>query len=351
MKLNTKNKAIVILTLMISLLLLISVKSFAQSSSEKIHIGLIYPLSSNGTNAPRDTNRFSLNLLGGVSAAEHGFTFAGLFNVIKQDTRGVQFAGLSNHIGKKADGAMFAGLINTYGGGKGLAAAGLGNFSKTKSGVQVAGIFNKAGDVSSLQMTGLINVASYVHGSQISGLMNIAKNVKGVQMAGLINIADTADCQIGLINISRNGEKSLAVTYDENQTAMLTFRSGVGMFYGILGIGYNFKNDKQKYAYEAGLGVHALKKGVFRLNAELSQSGLTDFKKGEYSKSSFKLLPSARIANGIELFAGPSVNYISTNTEEGKALKTKYISSWGGNDGHDFHAFYIGYTAGIQVAL
>lgn len=347
MGMSTKNKAMIIL----SLLLLISVNSFAQNSSEKIHIGLIYPLSSNGTHAPLDTNRFSLNLLGGVSAAEHGFTFAGLFNVVKQDTRGVQFAGLSNHIGKKADGTMFAGLINTYGGGKGLAAAGLGNFSKTKSGVQMAGIFNKAGDVSTLQMTGLANVASYVRGSQISGLINIAKNVKGLQMAGLVNIADTADYQIGLINISRNGEKNLAATVDENQTAMLTFRSGVKVFYGILGIGYNFKNDKQKYAYEAGLGVHAFKKGIFQLNAELTQSGLTDFKKGEYYRSSFKLLPSVKIANGIELFAGPSVNYIDTNTDEGKTLKTKYISSWGGNDGHAFKAFYLGYTAGIQVAL
>lgn len=351
MKISTNNKAMVILTLMICLLLLISVRSFAQSNSDKINIGLIYPLSSNGSTAARDTNKFSLNLLGGLSAAEHGFTFAGLFNVVKLDTRGVQVAGFSNHIGRKADGVMFAGFMNTYGGGKGLAAAGFGNFSKSKSSVQMAGVFNKAGDVSSLQVTGLINVAGYVHGSQISGLMNVAKNVKGVQMAGLINIADTADCQIGLINISRNGEKSLAVTYDENQTAMLTFRSGVGMFYGILGIGYNFKNDKQVYAYEAGLGIHAIQTGPFRLNAELTQGGMTDFKKGEYYRSSFRLLPAVKIARAVELFAGPSINYINTNTEEGKTLRTKYISSRGGNDGRAFRAFYIGYSAGIQVAL
>lgn len=351
MKMRTNDKVIVILTLMTGLLLLISVRSFAQNNSDKINIGLIYPLSSNGSGAARDTNKFSLNLIGGLSAAEHGFTFAGLFNVIKQDTRGAQFAGFSNHIGRKADGVMFAGFMNTYGGGKGLAAAGFGNFSKSKSSVQMAGIFNKAGDVSTLQMTGLINVASYVRGSQISGLMNVAKNVKGVQMAGLINIADTADYQIGLINISKNGEKSIAVTYDENQTAMITFRSGVKMFYGILGIGYNFKNDKEVYAYEAGLGIHAIRRGPFMLNAELTQSGLTNFKRGEYYRSSFKLLPSVKIARAVELFAGPSVNYINTTTEEGKTLRTKYISSWGGNDGHAFKAFYIGYTAGIQVAL
>ncbi|HEY0175574.1 MAG TPA: hypothetical protein VGC08_04290, partial [Pedobacter sp.] len=285
---------------------------------------------------------FSLNLIAGISAAEHGVSFAGFTNIVRNDTRGLQLAGFSNHIGKKADGTMLAGFINTYGGGKGLAAAGFGNFSKAKSRVQMAGVFNKAGDVSSLQMTGLANVASYVRGSQISGIINVAKNVKGLQMASLINIADTADCQIGLINISRNGEKSLSASFDENQTLMMDFRSGVKTVYGILGLGYNFKNRKQVYAYEAGLGVHLIKGSLFLLDAELTEGSLFDFKKGDYYKSSFRLLPSIRIARAIVIFAGPSLNYISTDTEEGRTLRTKYISSWGGDNGHDFRAFYFG---------
>jgi hypothetical protein len=263
----------------------------------------------------------------------------------------MQIAGFSNHIGQKADGAMLAGFINTYGGGRGLAVAGFGNFSKSTGTVQLSGAFNKAGDISSIQLTGLANVAGDVKGTQISGFMNIAKKVKGLQMSGFINIADTADCQIGFINLSKNGEKSLGATIDENQTVMLTFRSGVNTLYGILGLGYNFKNKKEIYAYEAGLGMHVVKTNIFRLNAELTGSSLLDFKKGNYYKSSFNLLPAVKIAHAIELFAGPSFNYVNTDTEEGRTLQTKYVSSWGGNHGHDFHAFYFGYTAGIQVAL
>lgn len=350
MKLRSDKRRIAAFTIIMLTIILTGVSVFAQNS-EKMNIGLIYPLSSNGRNAPRDTNKFSLNLIAGLSAAEHGMSFAGMTNVVKNNARGLQIAGFSNHIGKKADGVMLAGFINTYGTGSGLATAGFGNFAKAKSNVQIAGAFNKAGDVSSLQVTGLANVAEYVRGSQISGFLNIAKNIKGLQMAGFINIADTADCQIGLINISKNGEKAFAATIDENQTVMLTFRSGVKLFYGILGIGYNFKNKKEVYAFEAGIGIHAINAGIFRLNAELAQSSLLDFKKGEYYRSSFRLLPAVKLSNAITLFGGPSLNYINTDTEEGKSLKTKYISTWGGNEGRAFQAFYFGYTAGVQIGF
>jgi len=324
---------------------------YAQNSDRaKTNIGLVYPLSSNWTSAPRDTNNFSLNLIAGVSAAERGITIAGFSNIIHNDARGLQVAGFSNHIGKNADGTMVAGFLNTYGSGKGFAVAGFANISRSSSGAQIAGFLNKGGDVSSLQIAGFSNIAHDVKGVQIAGFMNVAKNVKGTQLS-FINVADSAGTQIGIINLAKNGEKSIGATIDENQTTLITFRSGGRVMYGIIGIGYNFNNKRDKYAYEAGLGAHLFKVEAFRLNAELVSGSLESFKGGSYFKSSFRLLPAFKITRSLELFGGPSINYVNTDTEEGRKMTTKYISSWTRNNGRDLYGFYVGYTAGIQVSF
>jgi hypothetical protein len=121
--------------------------------------------------------------------------------------------------------------------------------------------------------------------------------------------------------------------------------------YGIIGIGYNFNNKRDKYAYEAGLGAHVLNMESFRLNTELVSGSLESFKGGSYFKSTFRLLPAFKITRSLEIFGGPSINYVNTNTEEGRKLTTKYISSWTRNNGRDLYGFYVGYTAGIQVVF
>jgi hypothetical protein len=337
--------------ILILALVLQQLNSFAQSNKDKINIGLVYPLSSNWKDAPNDTNKFSLNLIAGVSAAERGLTLGGISNIVRHNTTGLQIAGFSNHVGETANGTMIAGFLNTYGTGKNFAIAGFGNLAKTGSGTQIAGFINVGGNVSAVQVAGFTNIANDVKGSQISGFMNTAKKVKGVQIAGFVNIADSADYQIGIINISKNGEKSLGVMIDENQTTLITFRSGGKLIYGILGVGYNFDNKNQKYAWQAGLGVHLINAGIFRLNTELTQNGLESFKRGTYLRPAIALLPSIRLANHIDIFAGPSFNYVTTNTTEGRNMHDKYTSSWGGNNGSDFHGFYFGYSAGVQVRL
>ena len=325
--------------------------SYAQDRKHsRANIGMIYPLSSNWTDAPRDTNSFSLNLLAGVSAAEHGISIAGVSNIIRQDAKGLQIAGFSNHIGKNANGTLVAGFMNTYSEGKAVAVAGFTNISRNGSGAQIAGFLNKGNQISSVQIAGFTNIARDVKGIQVAGFLNIAKKVKGVQL-GFINLADSAGSQIGIINIAKNGEKAIGVTIDENQTTLLTFRSGGKKLYGIIGAGYNFNNKRDKYAFEAGLGAHLLQIKSFRLNTELVSGGLLSFKGGEYFKSSLRLMSSLKLAPRIEIFGGPSINYINTDTEDGKSMTKKYISSWSRNNRRDLYGFYIGYTAGIQVSV
>lgn len=368
-----------------ALLLLTSFNLFAQLPG-KIHVGLVYPLSSNGTHAPLDTNNFSIHLLAGVSAAERGLTFAGFSNVILNDAVGSQFAGFSNHIRGTANGSQFAGFANTYGGGKGAAFAGFTNIAhgdvkgaqfagfantaKNVKGAQFAGFSNYANsikgsqfagfinvsnrNVSQSQIAGFINKAGDVKGTQIAGFINIAKKVRGAQIAGFINIAEDSDCPIGIINIIKNGEKSIGVSVDETQTAILSFRSGGKVLYGIIGVGYNFNRDsypnkEEVYAAELGLGAHFFPSSAFRINTELVATTLESFNPGEYFKTSFRLMPNLKLFKTLSLFGGPSVNFVTTNTDEGKQLYTKNVRSWNNRWGNDYNALYIGYNAGLHL--
>lgn len=362
-------------------LLISGLSGFSQQTNPgKIHIGLVYPLSTNGTHAPLDTNKLSFHLIAGVSSVEQGFSFAGLSNIIRNEAKGTQFAAFSNHIGKKADGLLIAGFLNTYGEGQGAQLAGFGNFSRGNvkgaqlagfgnmarevNGAQLAGFFNIAAsvkgyqlagfmnlskkNVSCTQFAGFINKASDVNGSQFAGFINIAKKVKGIQGAGFINIADSSDYPIGIINLIKKGEKAISITTDETSSTMLSFRSGGKVLYGIIGIGYNFKNKDEVYAMEIGFGAHWFQSSSFRLNTELTGMSVESFKRGEYFKSSFKVLPALRIGKHMELFGGPSFNFLSTNTIEGKTLHKKFIHSWENKWGDHLQALYIGYGGGIQ---
>lgn len=158
-----------------------------------VNIGLVYPISTNGIRATECSNSFSLNAIAGVSRTETGLSIAGFSNIILDDASGCHLAGFAN--------------LTRNG----------------SSGVQVAGFMNRSGDAN----------------MQVAGFINIARKVKGVQLAGFINIADSSDYPIGIINIIRNGEKSIGFSIDETRTALLTLRSGGRELYGILGLGYN----------------------------------------------------------------------------------------------------------------
>lgn len=348
--------------------------------AEKVNIGIIYPISTNGTHAAADTNLLSLNLIAGVSAGEKGLAFAGLSNVVRYDAIGMQFAGFSNHVGKRAEGLMFAGFMNTCRDAKGLQFAGFTNIaSKNVEGAQFAGFLNVSSNLKGAQFAGFANIAEHVtgpqaagfanvsrnlkgsqfagfanvaenvKGSQFAGFINVARKVSGLQASGFINIADSSDHPLGFINIIKNGEQSLGFSMDESETGMMSFRSGGKILYGIVAAGYNLKNKDEVYAFELGLGAHLINSKVFRINTELTMLTLEDFRSGEYFKNSFKLMPSVRPVKNLEIFGGPVFNYVNTNTTEGRALTDKYIRTWENRWGNNFQGIYLGYTGGINI--
>lgn len=359
-------------TLFIAILLFITLplRSIAQrDSTAAVHIGFIYPVSSNGRQAASITNRFSLHAIAGLSKAETGASIAGVANVVKQDVSGAQMAGAANVIGGSASGVQLSGVANVIGGvatgaqlagfanitggeAQGAQVAGFLNLAEASGAAQVAGFANIAKkNAKGLQLAGFLNKGSDVN-AQVAGFANVAKKVKGVQLAGFINIADSSDYPIAIFNFIKNGEKSVAFTIDETMTGIVSFRSGGRVLYGIAGIGYNFKdNPKAMYAAEGGLGAHIPLGGntsvrSLRINLEAVGTTLTDFHGGSYNKNSIRVLPALRLGSRFEAFAGPTINYVSYERENDYDFIKKYI--WKNNSSKDFQGVFVGFNAGLQ---
>ncbi|RBL88810.1 hypothetical protein DF182_19825 [Chitinophaga flava] len=344
------------------------------------HVGLVYPISTNGKDAPLYTNQFSLHIIAGVSKAETGAALAGISNIVKENVSGAAVAGFSNHIGNITKGASVAGFMNTvHNKAQGVMVAGFINSAKELKGYQVSGFANFAtkGDTSSGQLAGFLNkgdtvqlsisgfgnmhrnakvqLAGFINTNgnahtQVAGLMNVAKKVKGVQVAAFLNIADSSDYPIGIINIVKKGEKQLSLSVDETSTTILSFKSGGRVMYGIIGVGYNFKDADTRYAIQAGIGAHVFERPRFRINVEATSTALTDVKKWEYHKQTLAILPAWRLGSRVEVFAGPTFNHVNTKNGIGEDLSGYYL--WSGHyRNNKFWGDYIGGTAGVQVKL
>ena len=322
---------------------------FAQSNEDKktvFQLSFVPPLSTNGAYSYQYTNTVSLNLLVGVSRNEEAFTWGGISNIILNDAKGFQMAGLSNYVGND---------------GQGVQSAGLANVNKNKfSGFQMAGLANTASEMTGFQFAGLVNIAKEVNGLQIAGLVNIAKEVNGIQFAGLVNIADKSDCPIGLINIIKNGEMGVAVTYDALGSTIATFRSGGRYTYGIIGVGYNHKTENSSLVAEGGFGAHIPVTSWFRINNELKASTIGNDSDEPVLNTGYSLIPSFsplmqsknplplhRVQERIELFGGVGINYMMTKDVSNSKIFPNH-SLWKKAESTKLQQLYIGYQFGIQ---
>lgn len=298
----------------------------------------------------QETNRYanlpSLNLLVGISYNEPCFTFSPLCNIVLNDASGVQFAGISNHIKNDGKGFEFAGLVNTASQFKGVQFAGFTNIADNITGLQFAGLSNTASkNIRGVQFAGIVNTAGDVTGVQFAGFVNIAQKVHGVQFATLVNVAEECDCPIGIINIIRNGEKGIALTYDINGTGILSFRSGSKYTYGIIGVGINHKADSDnKIAFEAGYGAHIPVLDWFRIDNELKATTIGSAEKS-INNFSYSLLPSFIIGGHYNIFAGVSLNYLIA---QGTPCLVPSSLLWVKNHNNWHQELYIGGQIGVQ---
>ncbi|RFS19701.1 hypothetical protein DVR12_21595 [Chitinophaga silvatica] len=350
------------------------------SSAHPINLGLVYPLSVYGKNAANQTDRVSVFAIAGVSKSTTAVAIAGVSNVIKQVGTGVQVAGFSNHIGttwhsatvagfmnqvkSHGDGAMVAGFMNSSVSFRGIQVAGFANFVKKEVyGSQVAGFMNVAKLNSTVQAAGFLNsgskanvqIAGFCNNAdeasvQVAGFINKAHKVKGVQVAGFINIADSSDYPIGIINIVKGGERQISVSIDETATVIAAFKSGGRYLYGILGAGYNVKESESLYALQAGVGANVFSLPVARLRVEALSTMMTSFKGDYYNRISLNVFPSVHVGKRIEIFGGPTFNWLFTENGLGIDLRKHYL--WSETYKHDrFRALYVGVSGGVAVKI
>ncbi|MEK6482242.1 hypothetical protein WJR50_32180 [Catalinimonas sp. 4WD22] len=332
---------------------------------KSFQFGLIYPLSTNGTQAGKYVNEFSLNLLVGYAAGLDGVEFsgfgniendfvkgaqfAGFFNVVKNNVDGAQFAGFTNVNGGNMKGGQFAGFINmaagevegiqgagfmnmTTGYTKGaqlagfmnvvtddaqaLQAAGFGNFaSGDMSGGQLSGFINYSHDVN-VQLAGFMNVASGdVQGFQGSGFINLARNVKGAQL-GVFNVADSVDgVPIGFLSIVRkNGYRRLEFWGSETLHANVGFKIGVEKFYNIFAFGSQFAAENFRWGFGYGVGTQVNLSSQDYINIDLMSFQVEEDGERIFENSELNLLNTLRIGYNHQfsehfgIFVAPTFN-------------------------------------------
>ena len=283
-------------------------------------------------------------------SGEHswGVMVGGLFNSTKGHFKGLQFTGMCN-IADGFKGMQFSGLVNYSGdNSKGVMFGGLSNNTKGRfKGVQFAGLLNTAGNVKGVQFAGLLNTAKDVKGVQFAGLVNVAEEVTGVQFAALVNVAEESDFPIGIINIIKEGEKGIALTYDMLGNAVVSFRSGGKYTYGILGVGYNHKADGNGITTEAGYGIHIPVCKWFELNNEFKATTIGASSSLPVLNFGYLFAPSFRIGKHYNLFGGVSFNYMMSQGTDNIGLFPE-THLWTGHTEKLLQQTYIGYQAGFQ---
>ena len=355
----------------------------AEERSSSFHFGFIYPVSSNGQQAYLYANKVSINLLVGVSNREQAFALAGLGNSARAgisgiaiaglanlnggETKGLTVAGLTNIVMQGASGSAVAGLANLNGGAtKGLTVAGLANITRRGTkGIGVAGLANINGESSSgwtvtggvnmtngvysgMQIAGMANAAGKVAGMQIAGLMNVAKTVRGVQLSGLVNVADSSDYPVGLINLIHNGEKAVALTYDELGNVIASFLSGSKTMYGIVGVGHGTSAGGASLVTEAGIGANVRLGSKLRLNNDLT-SGYLIASRATF-KSGYTLWLAWRAARAVEIAAGAGINYMFTNnTNNMRVFPSHWL--WKNYSSEKLQQVFAGYRLSIRYVL
>lgn len=295
------------------------------------HVGLFYPISTNGPNADEFVNNFSFNVFTGKSKGFYGLEYSSLVNTAFSDGNGVQIAGLANVVKGDLTGSQISGAVNVVDKSvRGLQVAGITNFVKESqtgvqmslatnvvkgetsgfqfsavnfskgqakfgqagvglniakevngpqiagimnvqngkgNGLQMAGFMNKAGSINGMQLAGFLNMSEKTNGLQASGFLNMAKSVKGVQL-GVINIADSlTGVPIGLFSLVKKNGY-----YDLELFYAEDFQANAIIKLGAQKFhnlfGISYEtNYKNRWAYGYGFGAQWGKK-IFRLNTD-----------------------------------------------------------------------------------
>ena len=267
----------------------------------------LYPrVSTNGYHSDHYYNKYSLNLLGGISAGNRTVEIGLRSNVNVQGTTGFQFAGLVNltgaHAFRNRSVSEQRTLINRgYRTNlKGVQMAGLLNYVRNNTrGVQVAGAFNVTGeDARGFQLGGLGNLSGGdTEGVQLATMFNVSrKSVSGIQISALVNYTEgqLSGAQIALVNKAGRikGSKSTPPSGARGtQFGLLNFATGMdGWQVGLVNFSKTFRGK------QIGLINFFPKDGTKEVIRRGTPIGLLNFgSKGSYLRIHYNEIYTANI--------------------------------------------------------
>ncbi len=322
------------------------------------HIGLVYPLSTNGLQAGRTVNRLSFHLLAGYAAGLDGAEFTAIGNIENDFVEGAQFAGFFNLVRRRVNGLQAAGFVNANGGSmrgaqlsgfvnvavgtiNGLQATGFVNVGTGRQqgaqlsgfvnlltdsirGAQLSGFVNYTRHLQGLQATGFVNVVSGdVRGVQLAGFVNYAHHVKGAQI-GLLNIADSIEgVPIGLLSIVRkNGYRRLELWYGDALQANAAFKMGVPKFYNMLLFGTQFTDTDLQWGVGYGVGSMFPITSAFNINLDVFAMQIHENSQDFFDAYVLNLLNTVRLsfnlqlAKHLTLWAAPTFNVMVSEYQQ-----------------------------------
>ncbi len=356
--------------------------SFAQEEGNFLYknaqITLFPPVGTNGPDAKECVNKFSLNLLWGVSAGLQGVELGGIANLERDFVKGVQLAGFANITGGNAIGGQLSGFMNVSKNLTGVSGAGFMTISRDVLGLQGSGFMNIATDVTGAQASGFMNIADGVRGAQVTEFMNIAEKVTGAQVSGFMNMSgdtkgaqvagfmNTADditgaqvsgfinvadnvrgTQLGFINIADNYEKGIPIGFinivkrgyhvwefagSEIWNLNFGYRLGVDRLFTQFMVGANW--DRNSKYWGAGIGIG-------------SRFGITHYLKGTVDLTTYQIIErrhmyaktpnlleqlrftvEGRVFGGLKWFVGPTFNILFVPFEYPEPAFLEHITPW-----------------------
>ncbi|KAA5546443.1 FecR domain-containing protein [Adhaeribacter rhizoryzae] len=328
------------------------------------HFGIIYPISTNGTQANQYVNGVSAHLLIGTAKGLETVDFTGLASIQKSYVNGAQFSGFMNIVQNKPEHRNLAFVRNGGSAMKGAQFAGFMNIANGEvKGTQFAGFMNLAQDVKGVQGAGFLNRAQTVHGTQMAGFMNIARNVKGSQI-GVFNIADSiSGVPIGIFNFVKHGGYKRAEFYTADDfDANFTYKLGVQKFYSMIALAAELEDEK-RWAYGFGFGAEWPISKLLKLNTDLMsynviEESYENFPDGFLEAdqlnllNKFRLLGTLQFAKHLALFGGPTYNVMVSQYEApgsdkiGSGLVSKTI--YDHTAGITNVKMWIGFNAGLR---
>jgi len=260
------------------------------------NIGLVPALSINGrSRAPRITNAFSISVFWSRATALDGVALALGMTIVEETVNGAQLGLIGNLSPGHTKGAQLT----------------LGfNYAQTLKGAQI-GLVNRANELPQGIQLGLVNTTDASSGVQV-GALNTAGRGSTVQI-GIVNYGKEADAQLGIFNVTKEGNVHPEVWTSDIAVAHLGLRFPARYTYSILAAGLAPLENHKAWLFGAGFGGHIPLPKRFFVDIDLTSwavsSGL-QFQGPWGLLARLQVMPGWQLVPRVSMFLGPSLNVL-----------------------------------------